>query len=244
MFPAPSAAAFGRWWMAIGCVGAFTALAVTVHFGLLNTFDSIIREWARPGDVWGTVQVRAIYVVDGLRPIVIGPLLGAFTAALCLVRRSWRPMVFVGGACLATVVLTVAAKIAVGRPDTHGAADNLGGSFPSGHTVSVIVCLGLVVLVTQPAVGRWIWLIPALVGTLMGAALVVQATHWSTDVVGGALLAVGVLAATTAAGWHRWSRGSQRHQSEDSMSGPGAASPASITDQVDPEVAAGSPLAG
>lgn len=242
MVPVPSAAAFERWWIAIGSVGAFTALAVTVHFGLLNTFDSIIRDWARPGDVWGPVQVRAVYVVDGLRPIVIGTLLAAFTAALCLLRRSWRPMVFVGLAWLATVALTVVTKMAVGRPDTHGAADNVGGSFPSGHTVSVIVCLGLAVLLTQPGVGRWIWLIPALVGTLMGAALVVQAAHWSTDVIGGALLAVGVLAATTATGWHRWPRGSQRDQVEHSTSGLGAAS-ATFADQVGPEAAAGSQVA-
>jgi membrane-associated phospholipid phosphatase len=244
MIPARSAAAIRHWWIAVGSLGAFIALAVTVHFGLLNTFDSIIRGWARPGDVWGTVQLRADYVVEGLRPIVIGTLLAAFTVVLCLIRRSWRPIVFVGGVWLATVLVTVVAKFAVGRPDTHGATDNLGGSFPSGHTVSIIVCLGLAVLVVKPRVGRWIWLIPGLTAILMGTSLVVQAAHWSTDVVGGGLLAVSVLAATTGTGWHQWSRGSRRQQSEGSMSGLSAASSASLADQVDPEGAAGSPVAG
>jgi membrane-associated phospholipid phosphatase len=199
-----------RWWIAIGLAGAFTALAVSVHFGLLNSFDSIIREWARPDDVWGTAQVRAIYVVDGLRPIVLASLLAAFTVAFCVIRTSVRPAMFVGGVWLMTMALTTAAKLAVGRPDTHGTVDSLGGSFPSGHTMSVIVCLGLAVLVAQPRAGIWIWLIPALGGALMGAALVIQATHWSTDVLGSALLATVVLVAASASRWRRWSHGLSR----------------------------------
>jgi membrane-associated phospholipid phosphatase len=183
-------------------------LAVSVHRGFLNTFDSVVREWARPDDVWGTVQLRADYVVEGLRPAVIAGLLAAFTVAFCLIRRSLRPAVFVGCVGLTTMALTVAAKMAVGRPDTHGTtADSHGGSFPSGHIIAVVVCLGLAVLLTQPRARRWVWLIPALAGGLMGACLLVQAAHWSTDIVGGGLLAVGVLTAVTAFGWDRWSLG-------------------------------------
>jgi membrane-associated phospholipid phosphatase len=98
--------------------------------------------------------------------------------------------------------------MAVGRPDTHGTtADSHGGSYPSGHIIAVVVCLGLVVLMTQPRARRWVWLVPALVGGLMGVCILVQAAHWSTDVVGGGLLAVGVLTAVTASGWDRWSLG-------------------------------------
>jgi membrane-associated phospholipid phosphatase len=192
----------------LACAGAFIALAVSAHLGLLNTFDSVIREWARPNDVWGTLQMRADYVVEGLRPAMIASLLAAFTVALCLIRRSLRPLLFVGVVGLTTVVLTVTAKMAVGRPDTHGTtADSHGGSFPSGHIIAVVVCLGLVLLMTQPRAGRWVWLFPALVGGLMGVCILVQAAHWSTDVVGGGLLAVGVLTAVPASGWDRWSLG-------------------------------------
>ena len=41
----------------------------------------------------------------------------------------------------------------------------------------------------------------------MGVCILVQAAHWSTDVVGGGLLAVGVLTAVPASGWDRWSLG-------------------------------------
>ena len=175
--------------------------------GLLNTFDSVIREWMRPDDVWGTAQVRADYVVEGLRPAVVVSILAAYTAVICVIRRSLRPGLFVGAVWLITAALTVAVKIAMGRPDPHGVVGGHGGSFPSGHTISVVVCLGLAVLVAQPRLGRWIWIPLALVGALMGAALLVQAAHWSTDVLGGGLLAIGVLTAASVSGWRRWSQG-------------------------------------
>jgi membrane-associated phospholipid phosphatase len=193
-----------RWLIAAGSAGAFAALAAAVHLGLLNTFDSTVRELARPDDIWGTAQVRADIIVEGLRPAVLAGVLAAFTLAYCIKRRSMRPGAFVGVVYAATVALSVATKWAMGRPDTHGLVANGGGSFPSGHVISVIVCLGLVALVALPKAGWWIWLIPTGGGSVMGFCLMLQAAHWSTDVVGGALLATAVLAAATSSGWNRW----------------------------------------
>ena len=140
-----------RWWIALGSVSAFTALAAAVHVGLLDEFDSVVREWARPHDVWGAAQVRADLVVHGLRPAVLVALLAVFTVACGMKRRSLRLVWFVASVCLATVALTAATKAAVGRPDTHGSITNgFGGSFPSGHVTTVVVCLGLAVLVARP----------------------------------------------------------------------------------------------
>jgi membrane-associated phospholipid phosphatase len=192
------------WLIAAGSASAFAALAVAVHLGLLNALDSIVREWARPNDIWGTAQVRADIIVEGLRPVVLAGLLAAFTLAYCIKRRSLRPGAFIGTVYTATVALSVATKWAIGRPDTHGFVANNGGSFPSGHVVSVIVCLGLIALVTLPQARPWVWLVPAVGGTVMGICLVLQAAHWSTDVVGGGLIATAVLAAAAASGWSRW----------------------------------------
>ncbi len=195
-----------RSWIAVGLAGAFAVLAVSVHMDMLNRFDWIVRAWARPHDVWGSAQVRADLVVHGLRPAVVAGLLAAFTVVCCVKRRSMRPIMFVGGVALVAVALTVAAKTAVGRPDPHGLVTNgYGGSFPSGHMVAVVVGLGLAVLLAQPPAGWWIWLIPALGGGLMGACLLLQATHWFTDVVGGGLLAISVL--LVASGCRCWSYG-------------------------------------
>jgi membrane-associated phospholipid phosphatase len=175
---------------------------------LLNTFDSIVREVARPHDVWGPAQIRADLVVEGLRPVVVAGLLAVFTVACCLKRRSMRPAAYVGVVCLSSVTVTVVVKLAVGRRDPHGLLALDGGSFPSGHMIGVIVCFGMFVLLALSRAGRWRWVIPALVGGLMGASLLLQAAHWSTDVVGGALLASGVLALASAPGCLAWVHGS------------------------------------
>jgi membrane-associated phospholipid phosphatase len=193
-----------RWRIALGSAGIFIVLALSVDLGLLQAFDSIAREWARPNNVWGPAQVRADLVVEGLRPAVVAALLAAFTLPYCVKRRSLRPAAFVGLVCAVAAMLTIALKTAVGTADPHGSIAYTGGSFPSGHMVSVIVCLGLALLLSVPRAGAWIWLIPAAGGGLMGTSLLLQAAHWSTDVVGGALLATSILAVTTASGYSRW----------------------------------------
>ena len=196
-----------QWWIALGSAFAFTALAILVHVGLLDRLDTVVREWARPDDVWGPAQVRADLVVQGLRPAVLAALLAAFTFAYCLNRRSLIPAAFIGGICLGAAALTIASKVAVARLNTQGVLGNDGGSFPSGHMIGVIVCLGIVALVAQPRAAWLVWLFPALGGGLMGAALLLQAAHWSTDIVGGALLGTGVLAVTIASAPGRWMHG-------------------------------------
>jgi undecaprenyl-diphosphatase len=109
---------------------------------------------------------------------------------------------FVVGVGLATAAVTVGTKIAVGRLNPHGVVGNDGGSFPSGHTTAIVVCIGVCVLMAQQRAGRWVWLIPAFGGAVMGAALLLQAAHWATDIVGGGLLATAVL--VIASGASRW----------------------------------------
>jgi membrane-associated phospholipid phosphatase len=145
--------------------------------------------------------MRADFVVEGLRPIVVAGLLAAFTAACCMRRRSLRPAVFVGVVCLATVALTIAVKIIMGRPDTHGLLGNDGGSFPSGHVIVVMVGVGLAVLIARPGAGWWVLIIAVLAGGFMGICLLLQAAHWLTDLLGGSLLAVLILSVATASRW-------------------------------------------
>ncbi len=181
--------------ISVGAAASFLALSVAVWWGLLDAWDAVAREWFRPNDEWGTTQLRADHVVEGLRPTRILPLLAVFVAMMCVLRRSIRPAVLAGITVFFLVVLTVLAQAAVGRPDTHGAVHRFGGSYPSGHTATIIVCFGLLVLLLRPRPERWLWLVPALAGAVMGGCLLVQAAHWTTDVIGGALLAVVILAA-------------------------------------------------
>src|SRR4029450_7734481 len=66
-----------------------------------------------------------------------------------------KPLAFVGGVGLLTVALTLGTKAAMARPDPHGlVVHSNGGSFPSGHTVAVMVCLGVAVLLMHPRGSR------------------------------------------------------------------------------------------
>jgi membrane-associated phospholipid phosphatase len=115
-------------------------------------------------------------------------------------------------------ILTLGTKFALARPDPHATPFGHGGSFPSGHTISVIVAFGLVVLLLRPGT-RWGWILPAFVGCLMGWALVVVAMHWATDVVGGGLLAVAALGSARATGLGHWATDRQMARRTDEKPG-------------------------
>jgi membrane-associated phospholipid phosphatase len=169
-------------------LGALVATEVT------QGLDVAVRDALRPGDEWGTTQVRVDVLVEGLKPRNVAVLLVLFGLAAALWRRSWRPAVYVAAVVVVTVVSTLAVKFALERTDPHHEMTALGGSFPSGHTASLVVGLGLVVLVLRRSARCWDWLAVAVVGAAMAFSLVVQAAHWFTDVVGGSLLAVAILA--------------------------------------------------
>jgi membrane-associated phospholipid phosphatase len=155
--------------------------------------DEWVRDYFRPGDSWGPAQIRADHVVEGLRPMVVAPVLFVAAIVASIVARSWRPAGFallVGGLAL---ILTELTKVLVARPDPHYATLPHSGSFPSGHTVTVFVVLGGTLLMLRPVTHLWQWLIVCAVGGAMGLALLVEGAHWLTDVVGGVLLSAFVL---------------------------------------------------
>lgn len=178
----------------------FLALGVAARNGWVKSWDNDVLTWVRPGDVWGPWQIRADVIVEGLRPTVVGALLAVLMLVVCGWRRSLRPAVLSGLIGAVTIALTLGSKLAVGRPDPHGSIENHGGSFPSGHTVSLAVCLGLAVILVGAARRPAAWLLPGVAACVMAGALVVQGAHWATDVLGGALLAVAVLAGANAIG--------------------------------------------
>jgi undecaprenyl-diphosphatase len=181
--------------LAITCAVAFVVLTVLVALGALDSLDVHLRNAFRPHDRWGHLQTRADHVIDDLRPTVMAGLLAIVAVVVSVVRRSWRPAAYalvVGGT---SFVLTVATKALLGRPGPRGPATTHGGSFPSGHTSSVIVCLGVAILLLSPGATRlWQWLIVAALGTVMGLSLILVAAHWVSDVVGAALLSTAILA--------------------------------------------------
>jgi membrane-associated phospholipid phosphatase len=163
--------------------------------GTLHRLDVAARNAFRPDDVWGTVQVRADMVVEGLEPSRVLPVYVVLVALLAWRRRSWRAVLH------ALVLLAVAGvpallvKRAVARTDPHHVMSSA-GSFPSGHVLVLLVCVGGLLLLVRGAPRWWEWALVLLVDLAMAVSLLLQATHWLTDVVAGILLGAAALAAT------------------------------------------------
>jgi membrane-associated phospholipid phosphatase len=160
------------------------------------------------------------------------PVLAACALAAAARRRTLRPLLAALAGVVLLLVTVTAAKIAIGR--TGPGLTTLGsgglGVFPSGHTTTATVCLGLAALLLIPSrptpssrpalpfcpprARRAGVAAVAVVCLLVGAALVWCDYHWFTDVVAGWALAVLIIQAALlltrpAPPWSttRWGRG-------------------------------------
>ncbi len=179
--------------LAIVSATALLVLTVLVAIGATQRIDVAARDYFRPGDEWGSLQMRVDVLVEGLKPRNVAPLMALVGIAASLLQKSWRPAVYVAAIACVAGALTLLTKLVTERSDPHYEMTAIGGSFPSGHTMGVLVLLGAAVLVFSERSRWWEWVVVVVAGLGMGFALLVQAAHWLTDVVGGVLLAVTVL---------------------------------------------------
>lgn len=196
-------------WVVLGLLAAtaFVVLCVLVAMRTTQQVDVDARGLLRPNDVWGSTQIRADLVVEGLKPRNLAFALALFGVVTSLRRRTWRPAWYAGLLLGIAGTVTMATKLLLQRPDPHHEMSSA-GSFPSGHTVAVLVCLGASVLILRERSRWWEWAVVLLAGLGMGLALLIQATHWLTDVIGGSLLALAVLAMGSVSSLRRSARGS------------------------------------
>ena len=191
-----------RWIIPVGVTACYVLFALGVHLRMLDALDMAVRSASRPGDVWGPLQIRAAQVVHGLQPARLALSLLLVVAILSLLRRSLRPFAVMAVVGVPVAIVTLGTKYVMAHSDPSTAPVGH-GSFPSGHMVSVLIVFGLVVLLLRPRT-RWGWLLPAVMGCVMGCALVLADIHPATDVIGAGLLAVAALAGANAARLGQW----------------------------------------
>ncbi|GII57744.1 hypothetical protein Pth03_61330 [Planotetraspora thailandica] len=136
-------------------------------------------------------------------PYVLVPLIALMTVA-CALRRRWDAVIF----CLVGSVVPVALNTWVLKPlFDRPLGDYL--AYPSGHTVSLVSALTVLVVLARRGTARVVAATAAVIVTLIaGAALVGSGFHYPTDVVGGACFAVAaVLASSFLLGRHRHESG-------------------------------------
>jgi membrane-associated phospholipid phosphatase len=180
-------------------ITCFVVVALAVALGLAQPLDVRMREAFRPDDVWGDLQIRVDLVVEGLKPVRVLPVFAVFVVALAALRRSWAPLSYAVLLLATAGVPAAVVKVSMGRTDPHHELSSI-GSFPSGHVLVLLVCLGGALLLLRPSVAWWKWLLVAAVDAVMAFSLLVQAAHWFTDVLGGILLGAATLAIVRPAG--------------------------------------------
>ncbi len=130
----------------------------------------------------------------------------AVAVAYLLWRRRIRLALYLTVTSVVGGLIDTAVKVLVNRPRPvvdHPIATALGKSFPSGHAMSSTVTYGALALVFLPVLPRR-WrpvALLAVVGVVLaiGASRLFLGVHFVSDVVGGFVLGLAWLAASTAA---------------------------------------------
>jgi undecaprenyl-diphosphatase len=178
---------------ALVSTAAFAVLSFLVAAGMTQGLDDAARVFFRPNDVWGVNQEIFGHFVDALAPPVTTSLLLVAAGLSAWRLRSVRPLVFGGSVACCASLLTIMTKALLQRPDPHGRLSGLAGAYPSGHVLMLLVSLGCALYVLR-ARTWWMWTSVALAGLILAVSLLFLAMHWLTDIVGGALLGITLLA--------------------------------------------------
>jgi membrane-associated phospholipid phosphatase len=198
-----------------------TLFAIAVIL-VLGPFGILVREVTRDGSLTeldlsaakGLHEVvleseELVIVLEGISFIGSPPwfylLLGGAIIYFWLKRRR-RLAAFIAVTGLMGGVVDTAVKVWVDRPRPvleDPVATAPANSFPSGHTMMATIGYGVLLLVFLPLIPRR-WRVPLVIGAVLligiiGFARLALGVHFITDVVGGFILGLAWLAASTAA---------------------------------------------
>lgn len=197
-----------KWSLPLGVLSAlfFVELASEVQEGELHAFDEAVAEFVVQGR--GRLDGVMVFLtrLGGGRTMTA---LGVLVAALLLMRRQLREVVFLAICGVGAGLLNGLLKLAFGR--TRPGADSLylitepsSHSFPSGHAMgSTGLLLSLLVILHASPVRRSVKLLATglIAVTLLGicTSRIYLGVHFPSDVIGGMLGGAAWISAVT--GW-------------------------------------------
>lgn len=183
-----------------------TLLFQVLAKGPLTELDGSIANRLNSWVHHSTIAVQALVVISNIgKPIT----LFVVVAAACLYllwRRRVRLVLYLVVTSVMGGLVDTAVKVLVDRPRPvvdHPVATALGQSFPSGHAMSSTVTYGALALAFLPVLPRR-WRPVALGAVVLlvlaiGTSRLFLGVHFVSDVVGGFVLGLAWLAASTAA---------------------------------------------
>ncbi|GAB3577240.1 phosphatase PAP2 family protein [Amycolatopsis endophytica] len=181
-----------KWAVAAACL--VIAVAVGVPFAGDRTasgIDATITGWI--DQVLGGRAALLRLMVLPTEPVVLLPLL-AIVVGACVLGRRWD------GVALA--VLGVAVPVALNTWVLKPLFDRMKSgylAYPSGHTVSMVATLTVLVLLARPGTAKTVTAaLSTAILVIAGTGLVGSGYHYPTDVLGGACFAVAVVLALSS----------------------------------------------
>jgi undecaprenyl-diphosphatase len=172
----------------------------------LSDVDSAVLDWAHRLAGEHHALTRSMIIVSAvLHPWVLRVVASAVSLG-CIGRRRWRVGLWGLAAAWGSGLIDTAVKSAVARvrPDlVDPVASAPGYSFPSGHALGSVVCLGVIAAALGPTlsgtVRRYLWSVCGLLVLAVGFSRVELGVHYPSDVIAGWLLGAAWLAASAAA---------------------------------------------
>ena len=193
--------------VAVLAAAAFVALTVLVAAGWqpLVEFDRAVADQANATAAAHPGWVRILKFWTNAAGPLTWRLLMLALAAVLLVRRATAAAAFTFAATAAGAVLSTAVKVGTDRARPvvpHPYANAAGMSFPSGHAGTAALACGIVLLLALPVLHGWwrvlAWALAVAVPISVGYTRIGLDVHWASDVLGGWLLGVAVVAAAHA----------------------------------------------
>ncbi|MFA6561784.1 MAG: phosphatase PAP2 family protein [Verrucomicrobiia bacterium] len=186
-------------WRWIALVTAyFAALTALVQSHTLLGFDYHTTVWLNAHGNQLTDWIMSV-ITDTATP-ELSMVVCAALVVLLWWRFGWRPaacliVAFVGGTLLEIVL-----KNCIAQPGPHGLINryvfgegwihiNLPYAYPSGHALRAFLLIGVIALWVMPRAAVFWWTLAG----LAGVSRLYLGHHWTTDVLGGALLAAALL---------------------------------------------------